>query len=507
MATARRRPAVTVPCPEPGCNRLAAWAGQSERQHRPGNSAHGGLRFAFYGRVSTEDWQDPVTSRARQQEQAGALVRGHGQIAAEFFDIGESRSVAWARRPQAAALVAALADPDRGWDAIVVGEYERAFYGAQYALMAPLFEHYAVQLWLPEAGGQVDYHSEHHEQAMTVLGLSSKREVTRTSIRVRTAMAVQTREQGRYLGGRPPYGYRLGDAGPHPNKAHAAWGRRAHRLEPDPETAHVVRWMFAQRLAGHSAARITRALNDAGLPCPSAADPQRNRHRTGAVWTLRTVTTILANPRYTGRQVWNRQRTDRDLADPADVSLGHKKVQRWNLPDGWVISSRPAHEALVSEDDFIAAQDVSAARGPAPEAGPAVPQKRRYLLAGLVTCALCGRRMESAWSNGKPAYRCRHGHTTASPPDPGRPKNAHVREDRILPRLPALHLLLTGTQPPASRRRRTRRGTDARPPAASPEDAIGYLREHQITLTYDPAAGTLQAGTAEANKTTIRKAS
>jgi hypothetical protein len=52
-------------------------------------------------------------------------------------------------------------------------------------------------------------------------------------------MAAQTR-QGRYLGGRPPYGYRLADAGPHPNKAHAAWGRRAHRLEPDPDTAHVV---------------------------------------------------------------------------------------------------------------------------------------------------------------------------------------------------------------------------------------------------------------------------
>jgi hypothetical protein len=30
-------------------------------------------------------------------------------------------------------------------------------------------------------------------------------------------MAAQTR-QGRYLGGRPPYGYRLADAGPHPNK-------------------------------------------------------------------------------------------------------------------------------------------------------------------------------------------------------------------------------------------------------------------------------------------------
>ena len=132
----------------------------------------------------------------------------------------------------------------------MIGEYERAFYGAQYAAMAPLFEHYGVQLWMPEVGGRVDFHAEDHEQTMLALGYQSKREIARTRIRVRAAMATETRDQGRYLGGRPPYGYRLADAGPHPNKAHAAWGRRAHRLEPDPDTAPVVRWMFAQRLPG-----------------------------------------------------------------------------------------------------------------------------------------------------------------------------------------------------------------------------------------------------------------
>ena len=70
--------------------------------------------------------------------------------------------------------------------------------------------------------------------------------------------------------------------------------------------------------------------------------------------------------------------------------------------------------------------------------------------------------MESAWSNGRPAYRCRHGRTTASAPDPGGPKYAFVREDRILPHLAALHLLLTKAAPAAGRRRRTRRGTDVR---------------------------------------------
>src|ERR1022692_1526421 len=316
-----------------GGDALVLWAERTGLRSG-GVPGRGGLRFAFYGRVSTEDWQDPVTSRARQRHQADVLVAGDGKIVAGLFDSGHSRTLPWARRTEAAALVAALADPDRGWDAIVIGEYERAFYGNQYASMAPLFEHYGIQLWMPEVGGRVDWHAEDHEQTMLALGLSSKREITRTRIRVRTAMATQTREQGRYLGGRPPYGYRLADAGPHPNKAHAAWGRRAHRLEPDPATAPVVAWMFGQRLAGHSTARITRALNDAAVPCPSAADPQRNPHRSGAAWTLRTVAAILANPRYTGRQVWNRQRTDFDLVDPANTGPGHKQVQLWNLPAG-----------------------------------------------------------------------------------------------------------------------------------------------------------------------------
>jgi len=106
---------------------------------------------------------------------------------AEFFDVAQTRKLAWACRPQSAALVTQLADPDREWDAVVTGEYERAFYGSQYAAMAPLFEHYGVQLWTPEVDGRVDYQSEHDEKTMTILGLSSKREITRTSIRVRTA--------------------------------------------------------------------------------------------------------------------------------------------------------------------------------------------------------------------------------------------------------------------------------------------------------------------------------
>ena len=239
---------------------------------------------------------------------AGALVAGRGRIVAAFFDVGQSRSLAWARRPQAAVLVAALADPERGWDAIVIGEYERAFYGGQYTSMAPLFEHYGVQLWMPEVGGRVDYHAEDHEETM-----------------------------------------------------------------------------------------------------------------------------------------------------------------------------------LVSEADFVAAQDASAPRGPAGTA------TRRYLLAGLLACGVCGRRLESAWSNGKHAYRCRHGYTSAVTPDPARPKNLYVREDTIMPRLAALAILQQGNGLRGSKQSRSQLS-----PPAQAADQIEQFRATGVTLIYDPATKTLRTDGANA---------
>ncbi len=92
---------------------LEEWA-RRPGSRRSGGPARGCLRFAFYRRDSTKDWHDPASSLVGQREQAGALICGHGTIVAEFFDIGESRSVAWARRRQAAALVTQMAGPDRG---------------------------------------------------------------------------------------------------------------------------------------------------------------------------------------------------------------------------------------------------------------------------------------------------------------------------------------------------------------------------------------------------------
>ena len=451
----------SLPGSDPRGDVLVSWAERTARGDRR-VAGRGTLRFVFYGRVSTEDWQDPVTSRARQREQAEALVRGHGVIVAEFFDVGESRTVAWARRPQAAALVAQLADPDRGWDAVVIGEYERAFYGSQYAAMAPLFEHYGVQLWMPEAGGRVDYQSEHDEKTMTCWACrpsgrspgpasgSAPRWPSRPGSRAATWAAVRRTGTGSLMRGRTRT-----RRTPRGAAARTGWNpTRRPRLSCGGSSPSG--WPGTRSRGSRG------RLNEAGVPCPSAADPARNPHRTGAGWTLGTVTTILSNPRYTGRQVWNRQRTDTELADPANVTLGHKARAAVEPARRVGHLQPPAHPALVSEADFVAAQDINAARGPVP---PDEPVLRRYLLAGLLACGVCGRRMESAWSNGKPAYRCRHGRTSAMAPDPARPKNTYIREDKLLPHLPALHLLLTDPcrARPAPHPRRSRRNGHREP--------------------------------------------
>lgn len=77
--------------------------------------------------------------------------------------------------------------------------------------------HFRVGLWVPEVGGALDPDSEAHCLIMSVYAGTSKTERRRIQVRVRAAMSAQAEFEGRFLGGRPPYGYRLADAGPHPN--------------------------------------------------------------------------------------------------------------------------------------------------------------------------------------------------------------------------------------------------------------------------------------------------
>jgi site-specific DNA recombinase len=391
------------------------------------------IRFAFKGRCSTEDQQDPEASRGWQLTRAKTLVEPQGgAIVAEYFDAGQSRSVPWQRRPQANALLAQLKIPNRGFDAVVIGEPQREFYGNQFGNTFPLFVHYGVPLWVPEVGGPIDPANEAHDLIMSVFGGMSKGERNRIKVRVRTAMAAQAQMEGRFLGGRPPYGYRLADAGPHPNPAKAADGRRLHTLEPDPVTAPVVERIFGDYLAGQGLYAIAQGLTRDGIACPSAHDRARNRHRSGIAWSKGAVRAILTNPRYTGRQVWNKQRKDEVLIDVDDVALGHQTRLRWNDPTAWVWSTDPAHPAIITADTYQHAQRITASHTRQTGARTPRPSPRPYALRGLLHCGLCHRRMQGNWNHGTAHYRCRYPNEYAQANTIAHPLAVYLKEADVL---------------------------------------------------------------------------
>jgi hypothetical protein len=210
---------------------------------------------------------------------------------------------------------------------------------------------------------------------------------------------------------------------------HALRGAR-HRTDGSGQVhgARHVRWMFARRLSGVSVAGIARELNERGVPCPSTADRERNRHRSGVGWSVQSVQTILENPRYAGRQVWNRVANDRDEVDLRTGRSG----QVPNLPQDWAISQEVVHTPLVSMRDFTAVQNVRARR-PNGDGG-----ERRYLLSGLVVCGVCGRRMDAHWVHGRPGYRCRHGYSSARPRPVDGARSLYPREEHVVEEVDAL---------------------------------------------------------------------
>ena len=311
------------------------------------------MRFALYARVSTEDRQSPDDSIAWQRGLANTLVEPvGGGLVAEYLDIGVSRSLPWARRAQASRLLADCARPDRAFDAIVIGEPQRAFAGAQFSLTFPVFVHHGVELWVPEVGGRVDPESEAHDLVMSLFGGLSKAERARIQRHVRAAMHTMATTGGRYLGGRPPYGYRLAPTVAHPNPEKARHGAMLNRLEPDPATAPIVRRIFEQRLAGCGYGAIAGDLNRDGVLSPSGHDPTRNRHRDPRGWAESAVRAIVRNARYTGHEVWGRQRHDYELIDPMAPADGHVRRMRWTDERDWVWSPDPTHEPLVSREDW-----------------------------------------------------------------------------------------------------------------------------------------------------------
>ena len=87
--------------------------------------------------------------------------------------------------------------------------------------------------------------------------------------------------EGRYLGGRPPYGYQLVRTGvPHPNPEKARQGVQLTNLVVDPQTSKVVVQIFAWRVEGLGFRTIAARLTSEGSHAPRR--PTVNETRTAS---------------------------------------------------------------------------------------------------------------------------------------------------------------------------------------------------------------------------------
>jgi site-specific DNA recombinase len=402
------------------------------------------IRFALSARTSTDDLQDPADSLRWQMDTASRLVAPHGEIVRTYHDIDKSRSLPWERRPEASQILRDLKNPNRGWDALVIAEPQRAFSGTQFEGILYQFAHYGVGLWIPELGGAVDIDNDGHYMSLSNYGTMSRAERNRTRIRVSNAVRAHA-QAGRWLGGRPPYGYRIGDLGPHPNPSKAASGVRLHQLEVDPEAAPVVRRIYAMYLAGAGYKQIATVLTTESVPCPSAHDRARNSHRSGHAWAMSVVRTILNNPRYLGFHVSGRTKKADFLLDPDSPALGHVTRQQWQERSAWITATVQTYEAVVDQSTWNQVQALLASntrhnaathsqRRTHAGVRRAIPS--RYPLAGLIVCDACGKRLQGNTVRGHSFYRCQISRDYPVPVN-DHPSSLSIREDRLLPHIDA----------------------------------------------------------------------
>ncbi len=175
----------------------------------------------------------------------------------------------------------------------------------------------------------------------------------------------------------------------------------------------------------YSTSRIARELNDEGCRArrgTTVTGISTAAARRGRCERSRRSSPIRATP--VGRSGTANAPTTKELRQRQGHGAGAPNGGGIRRASG-SCSRDIAHPPLVSEQDFVAVQEVRAT--PMPRDG----QQRTYLLTGLVRCGYCGRRMDAHWANGRAGYRCRHGRTSANPPRQTQRRPLYVREDRV----------------------------------------------------------------------------
>lgn len=197
------------------------------------------------------------------------------------------------------------------------------------------------------------------------------------SKKVRTSLHTK-KIKGDFIGSVAPYGYRKDPA----NKNH---------LIIDEDTAPIVKGMYDMYMEGYSVKGIADKLTMEGIPTPSQQKGLRATQQSlvRGIWNDVIVRRILTNPTYIGNITQNR-------TQKINYKVSHrKKIDR----DSWIVVEG-THEPIVTQEEFDAVQAVMQKKS----CKRACKNSRTHLLAGLLYCADCKKKMTFQNDSGERFY-------------------------------------------------------------------------------------------------------
>ncbi len=211
------------------------------------------------------------------------------------------------------------------------------------------FVHHGIEVWSVKEGEQ---RFDSHVDKLTnyIRFWQASGESAKTSARIKTRMQ-QMVEEGNYIGGSAPYGYRLAKRGRLNKK-----GNEVYDLEIDPAESEIVRMIFESTVKyGHGSFQLADRLNRMGL-----------RTHSGAKFQCNSIIRMLKNKIYCGY------------------------IQTKNACSPFIESIQ-----IIDEDVFDMAQEILQQREKKNNSKRTVALKTKgeSLLSGNIFCGHCGGRM------------------------------------------------------------------------------------------------------------------
>ena len=352
------------------------------------------MRCAIYSRYSS-DLQRPA-SIEDQIRNCRECATARGWIIQDDYVVSDQAmsGATVAGREAFDFLIRAAKAKPRPFDLILVDDTSRLARNLPDSLKAlDILHFYGAAIYYVTQG--IDSRDKTARQLITLNGMMDEQYI------VGLADKVHRGQKGRVLGGYNPggkcYGY-INVPVEDPTRP-GKYGRPAVigvRLEICANQAQVIRRIFQLYAEGLGLARISKLLNQEGVPAPQPA-----RTRALQAWCPSSIREMLRNERYRGVQVWNRTVKTRNPETGRKTSKDRPEKDRLRVevPE-WRIVSEELWNAVQARISTVKEQFGAKRYGGMNR----TERSRQYLFSGVLVCGLCGSRIVIISGHGKRGY-------------------------------------------------------------------------------------------------------